>query len=111
MDYTTEQLILHYVTEDDLTEVARTWPSDHHPLSEKEARDAISYMQGNYARNTIGCIYHLCLAVCRKEDPDIIMGWCGFFRSPPPVFGTGVTFPQGRGGPERMRSPRKSPLS
>ena len=77
MDYTTEQLILHYVTEDDLTEVARTWPSDHHPLSEKEARDAISYMQGNCARNTKGSICHLCLAVCGKDDPSTIMGWCG----------------------------------
>ena len=30
-DYQLENLILHYVTEEDLTEVARTWPADHHP--------------------------------------------------------------------------------
>ena len=57
MDHRTEQLILHYVTDDDLTEVARTWPSDH-PLSEAEARDAIAYMRGNYAKNAPGRICH-----------------------------------------------------
>ena len=45
-DYQTENLILHYVTEEDLPEVARTWPSDHHPLSVKEAREAIAVMGG-----------------------------------------------------------------
>ena len=77
MDYQTENLILHFVTEDDLAEVARTWPSDHRPVSEQEAREAISYMRGNYAKNTAGCIYHLCLAVLGKDDPRTIMGWCG----------------------------------
>ena len=77
MDYPLENLILHYVTGDDLTEVARTWPADHHPLSDTEAREAIAYMRGNYGRNTKGCIFHLCLAVCGKEDPGTIMGWCG----------------------------------
>ena len=52
MDYQSENLILHFVTEDDLAEVARTWPADHHPLSDKEAREAIAYMRGNYKRNT-----------------------------------------------------------
>ncbi|MBR0217653.1 MAG: GNAT family N-acetyltransferase [Clostridia bacterium] len=77
MDYQTENLILHFVTEDDLAEVARTWPSDHRPVSEQEARDAIASMRGNYARNTKGRICHLCLAVCGKNDPHTIMGWCG----------------------------------
>ena len=77
MDYITEQLILHYVTEEDLVEVARTWPSDHHPLSEAEALEAVSYMCGNHERNIKGSIHHLCLAVCRKDDPHTIMGWCG----------------------------------
>ena len=40
MDHRTDRLILHYVTEDDLSEVARTWPSDHRPVSEAEARAA-----------------------------------------------------------------------
>ena len=77
MDYRTDRLILHFVTEDDLAEVKRTWPSDQRPVSEKEAQAAISYMRGNYARNTHGCIFHLCLAVCSVEDPQTIMGWCG----------------------------------
>ena len=77
MEYRTENLILHFVTEDDLNEVARTWPADHHPLSDAEAREAISYMRGNYGRNTKGRICHLCLAVCGKERPGTIMGWCG----------------------------------
>ena len=77
MDYQTENLILHFVTEDDLAEVARTWPSDHRPVSEQEARDAIASMRENYARNTKGRICHLCLAVCGKNDPHTIMGWCG----------------------------------
>ena len=41
MDYQTKDLILHFVTEDDLSEVARTWPSDHHPLSDAEAKETI----------------------------------------------------------------------
>ena len=76
-DYQTEDLILHFVTEDDLAEVARTWPADHHPLSDTEAREAIAYMRGNNGRNTKGCICHLCLAVYGKDDPGTIMGWCG----------------------------------
>ena len=72
-----KQVILRPVTERDLPEVARTWPSDHRPVSEEEARGAVSYMRGSCAKNTKGCIYHLCLAVCRTEDPDTIMGWCG----------------------------------
>ena len=72
-----DQMILRAVTEDDLSEVARTWPSDHQPVSEEEARGAIAYMKDNFAKNTKGCIYHLCLAVCRADDPGTIMGWCG----------------------------------
>lgn len=73
----TEELILHMVNEGDLAEIARTWPSDHHPLSEEEAKGVLSYVRGNYSRNTAGCIYHLVLAVCRRDDPRTIMGWCG----------------------------------
>ena len=72
-----EKLYLHKVTEKDVNEVARTWPSDHSPLSEDEAKGVIANMQGNYAKNKKGCIYHLCLALCRESDPGVIMGWCG----------------------------------
>ncbi len=77
MEYRTDRLILHFVSEDDLAQVRQTWPSDHRPVSEEEARAAISYMCGNYARNTPGSLFHLCLAVCSAEAPQTIMGWCG----------------------------------
>ena len=77
MDHRTDRLILHYVTEDDLSEVARTWPSDHRPISAEEVQGAIAYMRGNYAKNAAGRIVHLCLAVCSAEDPGTFMGWCG----------------------------------
>ena len=77
MNYQTKDLILRLVTKDDLAEVARTWPSDHHPLSDAEALEAIAYMRGNDKKNTKGSICHLCLAVCGKERPETIMGWCG----------------------------------
>ena len=90
MDYRTESLILRAVTEDDLAEVARTWPSGRRPVSEAEARDAIAYMRGNHAENAKGRVSHLCLAVCRADDPRVIMGWCGLDggRSPeePEIF-------------------------
>ena len=90
MDHRTDRLILHYVTEGDLSEVARTWPSDHRPISLQEAQGAISYMRGNYLKNTAGCIIHLCLAVCNAEDPQTIMGWCGLdgrkSRTEPEIF-------------------------
>ena len=76
-DYQSEKLILHFVSEDDLAEVARTWPAGHHPLSDAEAREAIASIRGNYGRNTKGCIFHLCLAVYGKDHPGTIMGWCG----------------------------------
>ena len=71
------QVLLRTVTEKDLPEVIRTWPSDHRPVSEEEARGAIAYMRDNSAKNKKGSIAHLCLAVCRTGDPDTIMGWCG----------------------------------
>ena len=84
-DYRTEKLILHFVTEDDLAELARTWPADHHPLSDTKAREAIAYMRGNHEKNTKGRIRHLCLAVCGEERPKSIMGWCGLDGSRDPA--------------------------
>ncbi len=73
----TEDLIRHFVNENDLVEIARIWPSDHHPLSGEEARGTVDSLRGNYGRNTRGRIFHLCLAVCRAEDPGTFIGWCG----------------------------------
>ena len=77
MDFQTDNLILHFVTDDDLAEVARTWPSGHHPLTQAEAREVVASMRRNYGRNEKGRIRHLCLAVCGKERPGTVMGWCG----------------------------------
>ena len=85
MDYRTESLVLHFVTENDLTEVARTWPSDHRPISEKAAERIIENMRRNHGKNTRGHICHLCLAVCPADDPHIIMGWCGLDGSRDPA--------------------------
>ena len=77
MEYRTERLLLRTVTEEDLEEVARTWPSDHRPVSEEEARAAIDRMQQRHAQNRTGSLAHLCLAVCRTDEPLTVMGWCG----------------------------------
>ena len=71
------EICLRSVSEEDLPEVRRTWPSDHRPVSEEEARGVISWLRESGAKNVRGCIYHLCLAVCRTEGPETIMGWCG----------------------------------
>ena len=77
MDFQTDNQILHFVTDDDLAEVARTRPSGHHPLTQAEAREVVASMRRNYGRNEKGRIRHLCLAVCGKERPGTVMGWCG----------------------------------
>ena len=90
MEYRTENLILRSVTEDDLSEVARTWPAERRPVSEAEARAAITRMRRSHERNAVGSIAHLCLAVCGIGDPRTILGWCGLDgrRSPaePEIF-------------------------
>ena len=85
MDYKTKDLILHFATEDDLAEVARTWPSGHRPISDKEAEDVIDRMRRNCGKNAKGHICHLCLAVCRADKPSTIMGWCGLDGSRNPA--------------------------
>ena len=76
MEYSTESLILREVTENDLAEVVRTWPSDH-PLSSTEAQAQIARMRDTHTKNTAGKLLHLCLAVCAQADPGTIRGWCG----------------------------------
>ena len=85
MDYRTEDLILHFATENDLAEVARTWPSDQRPIPEKAAEGVIENMRRNHGRNARGHICHLCLAVCHVDDPHTIMGWCGLDGSRDPA--------------------------
>lgn len=77
MIYRTESLVLRTVNEDDAAEVARTWPAERRPVSEKEALAVISRICRNEAENAPGSVVHLCLAVCGSKDPGTILGWCG----------------------------------
>ena len=89
MEYRTESLVLREAAENDLAEVARTWPSDH-PLSGEEAQAQIARMRETHKRNAAGKLRHLCLAVCEQANPGVIRGWCGLdgSRSPsaPEIF-------------------------
>lgn len=73
----TEDLILRTVTEGDVHEIARMWTLGQGILSEEQAKGVLAYMMHNHACNESGRFYHLCLAVCRAEEPQKIIGWCG----------------------------------
>ena len=73
----TEDLVLRMVTSDDIDEIARMWDFFDGGVTVEAAWDALAYMTENHARNQRGLFYHLCLAVCRKDKPDKILGWCG----------------------------------
>ena len=77
MNLQTDDLILRTVTEEDIAEIARMWNFFSGGVSVEEACGALDYMTKNHARNEEGRFYHLCLAVCSKEDPSRILGWCG----------------------------------
>ena len=77
MELTTQDLVLRTVTQADLAEIARMWNFWDGGVSAEKARDALAYMTANHAKNKNGCLYHLCLAVCKKDEPGKIWGWCG----------------------------------
>ena len=79
------ELFLHDVTEDDLSAVKNAWSLDRKPISDSEARDVIRNMRQNAVQNRCGHIRHLCLAVCSKEKPGTILGWCGLDGSVHPT--------------------------
>ena len=76
MELLTRNLILRTLLVDDLEEIARMW---NYPagVSLEEAAEALKGMQGNLKKNKSGAIYHLCLGVFEKNDPQHIIGWCG----------------------------------
>lgn len=76
MNIETKDLILRTVTEDDVAEVARMYEYPNE-ISSRRAKKAIKTMSSNYEQNKIGYIKHLCLAICLKERPTVIIGWCG----------------------------------
>ena len=77
MQLFTTDLVLRTVTIQDLDEIARMWNFFDGGVSLEQARQVLDYITGNHARNHAGHLYHLCLAVCRKDAPAIICGWCG----------------------------------
>ncbi|MCH5317724.1 MAG: GNAT family N-acetyltransferase [Eubacterium sp.] len=72
----TEDLCLRTVSKEDINEVARTFEYPNE-ISLKKAEKAIKGMIKNHEKNKIGDIKHFCLAVCLKENPEKIIGWCG----------------------------------
>ena len=76
MKMLTENLILRTLSVDDLDEVARMW---NYPASvtSEEAAEILKGMQENLKKNQPGAIYHFCLGVFEKNDPQHIIGWCG----------------------------------
>lgn len=76
MELFTEDLILRTVSESDIEEVARMWEYPNE-TSLENAYQAIEYMKNTHSKNRPGAICHLCLAIYRKEEPRLIIGWCG----------------------------------
>ena len=77
MELVTRDLVLRTVSDQDIDEIARMWNFFQGGVSVEEAHHALAYMSANHARNQHGRLYHLCLAVCKKDDPQHIWGWCG----------------------------------
>ena len=76
MELLTNDLILRTVTEKDIKEIARMWMYPEATTLEN-AYLALDKMQENHLRNLPKKVYHLCLGVFRKIEPDTIVGWCG----------------------------------
>lgn len=72
----TARLIIRTVTMADVEEVASSWRLDDGALPLSEAKQKISWMLSNHAKNRPGRLTHLCLAIIPK-DMDEIIGWCG----------------------------------
>ena len=73
----TNDLILRTVTGSDIKEIARTWryPKE---ITKAEAYSALEKMISRHKKNRVKAIFHICLAVFRKEKPEEIIGWCGW---------------------------------
>lgn len=77
MELLTKDLILRPVTEADLTEIARMWRYPQE-ISLDDARKALEKIESRHHKNRIKAIYHLCLGIFRKEEPEKLIGWCGW---------------------------------
>ena len=76
MELYTNDLILRTVTEADIDEVARNWKYPE-TISHEDAYKVLEKMEHRHSQNRVKSIHHLCLGVCRKEEPNKLIGWCG----------------------------------
>lgn len=79
MKYAAKDVFIRNVTNEDLKEVCQTWriaEPDRDILSPENASELISRMKANEEKNSVGCIWHICLAICEKPSGTIV-GWCG----------------------------------
>ncbi len=76
MEIKTKELLLRTVTKYDVYEVAKMYDYPN-TISLNQAKKAINTMISNYNKSITGHLKHLCLAVCLKEKPSVIIGWCG----------------------------------
>lgn len=76
MELHTEDLILRTLTEGDILEIARMWEYPKEITVEK-ARHVLENMEVNHLKNKPKAIFHLCLGVFRKNEPGVLIGWCG----------------------------------
>lgn len=76
MEFFTKDLMLRTVDENDIGEIARMWEYPHETTVDK-AYEALKYMEATHSKNRRKSICHLCLGVFQREEPNVIIGWCG----------------------------------
>lgn len=76
MELLTKDLILRTVTKNDIKEIARMWEYPK-KITLFKAYKALNNMEANHTNNRKKSIYHLCLGVFQKDEPNVIIGWCG----------------------------------
>lgn len=76
MELLTEDLILRTVTKGDIKEIARMWDYPHE-ITLGKAYEALRGMEDTHRKNRKKSICHLCLGVFQKQDPHVLIGWCG----------------------------------
>lgn len=76
MELLTKDLILRTVTKEDIKEIARMWEYPK-KISLFKAHKALNNMEANHKANHKKSICHLCLGVFLKDNPNVIIGWCG----------------------------------
>lgn len=76
MELLTKDLILRTVTKEDIKEIARMWKYPK-KISLFKAHKSLKNMEANHKANRKKSICHLCLGVFFKDNPNVIIGWCG----------------------------------